>query len=68
MTPVSLFGINTHLLGVQGLFGSGLTTVVHTWTLRLKGPVYVAMFKPLAIAIAVVMGSIFLGDTLHLGR
>jgi hypothetical protein len=26
------------------------------------------MFKPLSIAIAVAMGVMFLGDTLHLGR
>ncbi|KAK4845471.1 hypothetical protein QYF36_005535 [Acer negundo] len=32
-----------------------------------KGPVYVAMFKPLSIAIEVTMGVMFLGDTLHLG-
>lgn len=34
----------------------------------MKGPVYVTMFKPLSIAIAVVMGVTFLGDTLYLGR
>ncbi|ONI19456.1 hypothetical protein PRUPE_3G280700 [Prunus persica] len=52
---------------VQGLFGSFLNNTVHTWALRLKGPVYVTMFKPLSMAIAVAMGVIFLGDTLHLG-
>ncbi|KAL2552405.1 WAT1-related protein [Forsythia ovata] len=35
--------------------------------LHLKGPVYVAMFKPLSIAIAAAMGVIILGDTLYLG-
>ena len=34
----------------------------------MKGPVYVAMFKPLSIAIAVALGVMFLGDTLHVGR
>ncbi|XVF14138.1 hypothetical protein REPUB_Repub09cG0031600 [Reevesia pubescens] len=51
----------------SGLFGSCLNNTVHTWALRLKGPVFVAMFKPLSIAIAVAMGVMFLGDTLHLG-
>lgn len=51
----------------SGIFGSCLNNAVHTWTLRLKGPVYVAMFKPLSIAIAVAMGVMFLGDTLFLG-
>ncbi|CAI0455411.1 unnamed protein product [Linum tenue] len=32
-----------------------------------SGPVFVAMFKPLSIAIAVAMGVMFLGDTLYLG-
>ncbi|KAF2308583.1 hypothetical protein GH714_010931 [Hevea brasiliensis] len=52
---------------VQGLLGSCLNNTVHTWALHLKGPVFVAMFKPLSIAIAVAMGAMFLCDTLHLG-
>ncbi|KAF5746860.1 WAT1-related protein [Tripterygium wilfordii] len=51
----------------SGLFGSCLNNVVHTWALHHKGPVFVAMFKPLSIAIAAAMGVLFLGDTLHLG-
>ncbi|XP_004304594.1 PREDICTED: WAT1-related protein At3g28050-like [Fragaria vesca subsp. vesca] len=51
----------------SGLLNSLLNNSVHTWTLRVKGPVYVTMFKPLSIAIAVVMGVTFLGDTLYLG-
>ncbi|KAF7802854.1 WAT1-related protein [Senna tora] len=53
-------------------FGSyyilGLSSLVHTWGLHLKGPVYVSIFKPLSIAIAAAMSVIFLGDSLHLGR
>ncbi|EOA24288.1 hypothetical protein CARUB_v10017528mg [Capsella rubella] len=41
--------------------------VIHSWTVRHKGPVYLAIFKPLSILIAVVMGSIFLNDSLYLG-
>uniref|UniRef100_A0A0D3CT15 WAT1-related protein n=1 Tax=Brassica oleracea var. oleracea TaxID=109376 RepID=A0A0D3CT15_BRAOL len=36
--------------------GNALT---HTWGLHLKGPVYVSMFRPLSIAIAVSMGAIY---------
>ncbi|TQD81395.1 hypothetical protein C1H46_033036 [Malus baccata] len=36
----------------SGLFGSFLNNAVHTWVLRLKGPVFVTMFKPLSMAIA----------------
>lgn len=51
----------------SGIFGSFLNNTIHTWALKTKGPVYVAMFKPLSIAIAVTMGVIILGDTLYLG-
>ncbi|XP_058185535.1 WAT1-related protein At5g40230-like isoform X1 [Rhododendron vialii] len=49
--------------GVIGASG----IVVHIWGLRVKGPVYVASFRPLSIAIAAVMGVIYLGDSLYLG-
>ncbi|KAL4588723.1 hypothetical protein LXL04_001618 [Taraxacum kok-saghyz] len=51
-------------MGISTGFLSGL---IQVWALRLKGPVYVAMFKPLSIVIALVMGLVFLGDSLHLG-
>ncbi|XP_068337058.1 WAT1-related protein At5g40240-like [Pyrus communis] len=40
---------------------------VHVWCLHKKGPVYVAMFKPLGIAIAAVVVVVFLGNTFYLG-
>ncbi|XP_058112206.1 WAT1-related protein At5g40240 isoform X4 [Magnolia sinica] len=52
----------------SAVFGSVLTYNVQTWCMQKKGPVFVAMFKPLGIAIAAIMGAMFLGDTLHLGR
>ncbi|XP_022016118.1 WAT1-related protein At5g40230 isoform X2 [Helianthus annuus] len=49
-------------------FTSGFfNVVVQIWVLRVKGPVYVAMFKPLTIVIAVCMGVLILGDSLQLG-
>ncbi|XVF60362.1 hypothetical protein PTKIN_Ptkin08bG0039100 [Pterospermum kingtungense] len=51
----------------SGLFGFSFSSTVHTWGVRLKGPVFVAIFKPTAIVIAVVMSFIFLGEALHLG-
>ncbi|VVB09351.1 unnamed protein product [Arabis nemorensis] len=51
----------------SGIFDTSLGSVIHTWGLHLKGPVYVSLFKPLSIAIAVIMAAIFLGDALHLG-
>ncbi|KAI8533760.1 hypothetical protein RHMOL_Rhmol10G0034000 [Rhododendron molle] len=52
---------------VQGIFGPFLDNAVNTWVLKVKGPHYLAMFKPLSIVIAVVMGVLFLGDTPYLG-
>ncbi|KAK4477401.1 hypothetical protein RD792_016622 [Penstemon davidsonii] len=51
----------------SGVFGCCINNAVHTWALHLRGPVFVAMFKPLSIAIAAAMGVIILGDTLYLG-
>ncbi|XP_011098512.1 WAT1-related protein At5g40240 [Sesamum indicum] len=50
-----------------GVMGSGFAIMIHTWGLHRKGPVYVAMFRPLSIAITAIMGVIFLGDDLYLG-
>ncbi|KAI4389077.1 hypothetical protein MLD38_001341 [Melastoma candidum] len=40
-------GIGLASVICSGVFGSCLNNSVHTWALRLKGPFYVAMFKPL---------------------
>lgn len=45
----------------------GLRSVASAWVMRRKGPFFAAMFKPVGIIIAVVMGVTFLGDTLYLG-
>ncbi|XP_022775379.1 WAT1-related protein At3g28050-like [Durio zibethinus] len=50
------------------LFGSVVTFSMIAWCIRWKGPVFVAMFKPLSIAIAAFLGFIFLGETLYVGR
>ncbi|KAK9040383.1 hypothetical protein V6N11_015546 [Hibiscus sabdariffa] len=62
-------GSNVALASVVclGIFSSCLSNTVHSWALRLKGPVYVAMFKPFSIAVAFALGIIFLADTPHLG-
>ncbi|CAL2250449.1 unnamed protein product [Prunus armeniaca] len=51
----------------SALFGSVFRIGVHTWCLHQKGPIFVAMFRPLGVAIAAVMVVIFLGEALHLG-
>ncbi|KAJ4729160.1 WAT1-related protein [Melia azedarach] len=50
-----------------GLFGISFATVIHTFGLYMKGPVYTAIFKPLSIFIAAIASFVFLGDALYLG-
>ncbi|KAL3526440.1 hypothetical protein ACH5RR_011096 [Cinchona calisaya] len=61
------FDVRLYSVLYAGLIGSGFGTLVHTWGLHVKGPVYVAMFRPLSIAIAAAMSFIFLGNNLYLG-
>ncbi|XVF60363.1 hypothetical protein PTKIN_Ptkin08bG0039200 [Pterospermum kingtungense] len=51
----------------SGLFGFSFSSAVHTWGVRLKGPVFVAIFRPTSIVITVVMSAIFLGESVYLG-
>ncbi|KAK9040376.1 hypothetical protein V6N11_015539 [Hibiscus sabdariffa] len=62
----------THSISVvavlyAGLFGFSFSSCVHTWGVRLKGPVFVAVFKPSSIVIAAVLSATFLGEALYLG-
>ncbi|KAH9709095.1 WAT1-related protein [Citrus sinensis] len=52
----------------SAVFGSAFQVGVCTWCLHRTGPVFVAMFKPLGIVISAVVGTIFLGETVYLGR
>ncbi|XP_010555908.1 PREDICTED: WAT1-related protein At3g28130-like [Tarenaya hassleriana] len=60
------FDITSICIITAGILNPGYY-VIHLWAVRYKGPVYIAIFRPLSIVIAVVMGAIFLGDSLYLG-
>ncbi|EOA24299.1 hypothetical protein CARUB_v10017539mg [Capsella rubella] len=60
------FDITMVCIVVGGIFNSGYYTI-HLWAVCNKGPVYLAIFRPLSILIAVIMGAIFLGDSFYLG-
>ncbi|GMI99159.1 Usually multiple acids move in and out Transporters 40 [Hibiscus trionum] len=51
----------------SGLFALPFTFLIHIWGVRLKGPVFVASFKPTQIVIAIVAGAIFFGEAVLLG-
>ncbi|KAJ0096086.1 hypothetical protein Patl1_16199 [Pistacia atlantica] len=54
-------------IAFSAVFSAALRGLVHTWAFHKKGALYVSMFKPLSVVIAVAMGVTFLGDTLYLG-
>ncbi|PIA58681.1 hypothetical protein AQUCO_00500553v1 [Aquilegia coerulea] len=60
-------GIELTAVVYSAVFGSVVTPAVQTWCIHKKGPVFISIFKPLGIAIAAIMGVIFLDDSLYLG-
>ncbi|KAJ0763254.1 putative EamA domain-containing protein [Helianthus annuus] len=59
----------TRLLAIlySGLFGSGFQIAIGAWCVKTKGPLFVAIFQPLGIVVAAILGVLFLGDGLYLG-
>ncbi|KAJ9172074.1 hypothetical protein P3X46_015361 [Hevea brasiliensis] len=56
------------IIGYLRFFNTILSSIfLVAWCLNRTGPLYVSMFKPLAIIFAVIMDAIFLGDALSLG-
>ncbi|KAI7753259.1 hypothetical protein M8C21_001174 [Ambrosia artemisiifolia] len=51
----------------QGIFGYAFLVTVQSWCVRRRGPLFVAMFHPVGIVIANLIGVIFLGDGFYLG-
>ncbi|KAK6931089.1 EamA domain [Dillenia turbinata] len=49
------------------IFVAALRGLIHAWAVHQKGPIYVAMFRPVGIVIAAAMGITLLGDTLYSG-
>lgn len=68
-TDVWILDTGSELVSIvfAAVFGTAVRSTVITWCLRKKGPVYVSMFKPISMVIAVIMGITLLGDVLRLG-
>ncbi|KAI3713212.1 hypothetical protein L1987_71785 [Smallanthus sonchifolius] len=60
-------GISVTAVVLGAVYSTAFRNNVLTWCLRKKGPIFVAMFSPLSIVLAVIMGVTFLGDSLNLG-
>ncbi|CAL9773761.1 unnamed protein product [Musa acuminata subsp. burmannicoides] len=50
-----------------GVFGSGVTFYLQSWTISLKGPLYSAMFNPLGTVITTISACLVLHEQLHIG-
>ncbi|XP_022726180.1 WAT1-related protein At5g40240-like isoform X4 [Durio zibethinus] len=59
--------INSAWYIIQAIVAITFRISLCSWCLWKAGPLYVSMFKPLAIIFAAVMGIVFLGDVLCLG-
>ncbi|KAA8533118.1 hypothetical protein F0562_033349 [Nyssa sinensis] len=51
-------------IAYSAIFVIAFRNIVYSWALHNKGPVFVTMIKPLGMVIAIIMGVIFLRDTL----
>ncbi|MBA0872373.1 hypothetical protein Goshw_012493 [Gossypium schwendimanii] len=62
-------GWNVRLLAVAfvGIMGSALLVSLVSWAVRLKGPLYAAIFNPLGLVFVAIVGSLLLDEKLHLG-
>ncbi|KAJ0112992.1 hypothetical protein Patl1_02699 [Pistacia atlantica] len=60
-------GIQMAAVVYAAIVGTVFRSSVIAWCLYKKGPVFVALFKPVATVIAVFTAVVFLGETPHLG-
>ncbi|CAL5188950.1 unnamed protein product [Lathyrus oleraceus] len=51
----------------SAIFIVSTRNIVNAWACRKKGPIFLAIFNPLRVVLALGMGVIFLGDNLYLG-
>uniref|UniRef100_A0A0R0JTE4 Bidirectional sugar transporter SWEET n=1 Tax=Glycine max TaxID=3847 RepID=A0A0R0JTE4_SOYBN len=61
------FDVNLIAIALQEIFGVSLRIIVHIWVMSKKGPLYVAMFNPIGIIFAIIMGIGFLCGSINLG-
>ncbi|CAL4924162.1 unnamed protein product [Urochloa decumbens] len=61
--------LDIRLLAVvyAGVMASGVMLVVMSWCVKKRGPLFVSVFNPLMLLVVAVLGSLLLGEKLHLG-
>ncbi|KAE8701821.1 WAT1-related protein [Hibiscus syriacus] len=62
-------GWDVHLLAVLycGVIVAGITYWLQVWTIEKKGPVFTAIFTPLALVITAIFSAFLWNETLHWG-
>ncbi|EOY16718.1 Nodulin MtN21 /EamA-like transporter family protein isoform 2 [Theobroma cacao] len=62
-------GWDVHLLSVAycGVIVTGITYLLQVWTIEKKGPVFTAIFTPLALIITAILSAFLWKETLHWG-
>ncbi|KAK4481340.1 hypothetical protein RD792_012225 [Penstemon davidsonii] len=62
-------GWDVHLLSIaySGILVTGITFTLQVWVVEKKGPVYAAIFSPLALVVTAFFSALFLDETLHWG-
>ncbi|KAF3445673.1 hypothetical protein FNV43_RR10849 [Rhamnella rubrinervis] len=62
-------GWDTRLLGCVylAIFGSGIAYYVQGMVMKTRGPVFVTAFNPLCMIIVAILGSVILGEQIHVG-
>jgi len=53
---------------MQGVLATAVRYNLESWAVTKRGPVYPPMFIPLITVFTTVLGSIFLGDAITIGR
>lgn len=56
------------LLKLQGIIVSGLTYTVQVWVVEKRGPVFTAIFSPLALILTAVFSALIFHDALYWGK
>lgn len=60
--------IRLYHLVVQGALATAGKYSLNSWAVAKKGPSYPPMFSPLSVVFTVVLGCIFIGDDITVGR
>ncbi|OMP09746.1 Drug/metabolite transporter [Corchorus olitorius] len=65
---IRMFSIDFWAIVYCGIIGSALATFLQVWCVKVKGPVYAAMFNPLQTILVAVLAYFVFGEKLYTGR